>query len=52
MIAWVSLMPTTWKTVRVFKLLGKDDPDSEHWDAVADLPTEWQFLEAKAEATP
>jgi len=36
----------------VAKLLGKNDPKSEHWDAVADLLTDWQFLEAKAEAQP
>jgi hypothetical protein len=32
------------------KLGGKEDP--KHWDAVADLLTDWQFLEAKAEADP
>ena len=34
------------------KLAGKDDPKSPYWDAVADLLTDWQFLEAKAEADP
>ncbi len=34
------------------KLGGKDDPKSKYWDAVADLLTDWQFLEAKAEADP
>ena len=34
------------------KFLGKDDPKSPYWDAVADLLTDWQFLEAKAEADP
>lgn len=35
---------------RVGELLGKDDPNSPHWDAVADLFTDLHFLEAKAEA--
>ncbi len=34
------------------KLGGKDDPASPLWDAVADLLTDWQFLEAKTEANP
>jgi len=34
------------------KLGGKDDPNSPYWDKVADLLTDWQFLEAKAEADP
>jgi len=34
------------------KLGGKDDPKSTYWDAVADLLTDWEFLEAKAEADP
>jgi len=34
------------------KLKGKNDPKSIYWDAVADLLTDWQFLEAKAEADP
>jgi NACHT domain- and WD repeat-containing protein len=38
--------------LEVAKLAGKDDPHSKHWDAVADLLTDWQFLEAKAEADP
>ena len=38
--------------LEVAKLAGKDDPKSPHWDAVADLLTNWQFLEAKAEADP
>ena len=29
-----------------------NDPKSEHWDVVTDLLTDWQFLEAKAEAQP
>jgi NACHT domain- and WD repeat-containing protein len=32
------------------KLGGQDDPCSPHWNAVADLLTDWRFLEAKAEA--
>jgi hypothetical protein len=36
--------------LEVAKLAGKDDPESKYWDAVADLLTDWQFLEAKAEA--
>ncbi|WP_339743710.1 DUF4062 domain-containing protein [uncultured Rubinisphaera sp.] len=38
--------------LQVAKLSGKDDPKSPHWDKVADLFTELQFLEAKAEADP
>jgi hypothetical protein len=38
--------------LEVAKLAGKDDPKSPYWDAVADLLTDWQFLEAKAEADP
>ena len=38
--------------LEVAKLAGKDDPKSKYWDAVADLLTNWQFLEAKAEADP
>ena len=34
------------------KLGGKDDPNSRYWNLVADLLTDWQFLEAKAEADP
>jgi hypothetical protein len=34
------------------KLGGKDDPKSKYWDTVADLLTDWQFLEAKTEADP
>jgi hypothetical protein len=41
-----------WQRLEIAKLLGKDDPKSPHWDAVADLLTDWQFLEAKAEAQP
>ncbi|NOZ19837.1 MAG: DUF4062 domain-containing protein [Planctomycetes bacterium] len=41
-----------WQRLQVAILAGKDDPKSEHWDAVADLLTDWQFLEAKAEAEP
>jgi hypothetical protein len=36
--------------LEVAKLADKDDAKSPHWDAVADLLTDWQFLEAKAEA--
>jgi len=32
------------------KLGGGDDASSPYWDAVADLLTDWRFLEAKAEA--
>jgi len=38
--------------LEVAKLAGKDDARSPHWDALADLLTDWQFLEAKAEADP
>ncbi len=38
--------------LEVAKLAGKDDPKSPYWDTVADLLTDWQFLEAKAEADP
>ncbi len=38
--------------LEVAKLAGKDDPKSKYWDAVADLLTDWQFLEAKTEADP
>lgn len=38
--------------LEVAKLAGKDDPKSPHWDAIADLLTDWQFLEAKVEADP
>lgn len=38
--------------LEVAKLAGKDDPKSPYWDAVADLLTDWQFLEAKTEADP
>lgn len=34
------------------KLGGKDDPKSKYWDTVSNLLTDWQFLEAKAEADP
>src|SRR5439155_17722458 len=40
-----------WQLLQVAKLSGKDDPKSPHWDAVADLFTDLDFLEAKAEAT-
>jgi len=36
--------------IEAAKLGDKDDPKSPYWDAVADLLTDWQFLEAKAEA--
>jgi len=38
--------------LEVAKMAGKDDPKSPHWDTVADLLTDWEFLEAKAEADP
>jgi DNA polymerase III delta prime subunit len=38
--------------LEVAKLAGKDDPKSPYWNAVADLLTDWQFLEAKIEADP
>lgn len=41
-----------YQRLEVAKLLGKDDAQSPHWDAVADLLMDWQFLEAKAEAQP
>jgi len=41
-----------WQRLEAAKLAGKDDPKSPYWDAVADLLTNWQFLEAKAEADP
>jgi len=34
------------------KIGGKGDPKSPYWDTVADLFTDWQFLEAKTEADP
>jgi len=34
------------------KILGEGNPQSPYWDAVVSLLTEWQFLEAKAEADP
>jgi len=42
----------SYHRLEVAKLAGKDDPKSKYWDAVADLLTDWQFLEAKAEADP
>ena len=39
-----------YHVLEVAKLIGKDDPQANEWDAVADLLTDWQFLEAKAEA--
>lgn len=39
-----------WQLLQVAKLSGKDDPESIHWNAVADLFTDLHFLEAKAEA--
>ena len=41
-----------WQRLEAAKLLGKNNPKSPYWDAVADLLTNWQFLEAKAEAQP
>jgi len=38
--------------LEVAKLAGKHETASPYWDAVADLLTDWQFLEAKAEANP
>jgi hypothetical protein len=38
--------------LEVAKMAGKNDPNSKYWDEVADLLTNWQFLEAKAEADP
>jgi len=34
------------------KLGGKAEPSSPYWNTVADLLTDWQFFEAKAEADP
>ncbi len=39
-----------WQLLEVAKLSGQDDPKSPHWDAVADLFTDLEFLEAKTEA--
>ena len=39
-----------WQMLQVAKLSGRDDPESPHWDAIADLFTDLHFLEAKAEA--
>ena len=39
-----------WQRLEAAKRLGQDDPRSPYWDQVADLLTNWQFLEAKAEA--
>lgn len=41
-----------YHVLQVAKLVGKDDPKAKGWDAVADLLTVWQFLEAKAGAQP
>lgn len=41
-----------YQLLQVAKLSGKDDATSPHWDKVADLFTDLQFLEAKAEADP
>lgn len=38
--------------LQVAKLVGKDDPKAPEWDAVADLLTDFNFLEAKNEAAP
>jgi len=40
-----------WQLLEVAKLYGKDDPKSPHWDTVAALFTDINFLESKAEAT-
>ncbi len=34
------------------KLAGNDSTSTQYWNAVADLLTDWRFLEAKAEADP
>lgn len=39
-----------WQMLQVAKLSGKDNPQSPHWDAIAALFTDLNFLEAKAEA--
>ncbi|REK32855.1 MAG: DUF4062 domain-containing protein [Planctomycetota bacterium] len=41
-----------FQVLQVAKLSGRDNPESPHWDAVADLFTDLHFLEAKAEAQP
>jgi len=41
-----------YQLLEVAKLLGKEDANSLHWDAVADLLLNIHFLEAKAEAQP
>ena len=41
-----------WQRLQAAILAGKDDPASDYWNKVADLLTDWQFLEAKAEAQP
>ena len=41
-----------YHVLELAKLAGGDDAESPYWDAVADLFTDWQFLEAKAEAQP
>ncbi|GIW92451.1 MAG: hypothetical protein KatS3mg110_0492 [Pirellulaceae bacterium] len=41
-----------YHVLEVAKLAGRDDPKAKEWDEVADLLTDWQFLEAKAEAQP
>ena len=38
--------------LEVAKLAGGGDSQAPEWDAVVDLLTNWQFLEAKAEANP
>ena len=41
-----------YHVLRVAKLVSNDDPKSPEWDAVADLLTDRNFLEAKNEAAP
>ena len=39
-----------WQLLEVAKHFGKDDSQSPHWNAIVDLFTDLNFLEAKAEA--
>lgn len=39
-----------WQTLQVARLVGHNNPAAIQWDGVADLLTNWQFLEAKVEA--
>ena len=40
-----------WQRLETAKLAGGSDPSSPYWDAVANLLTDWRFLEAKNQAS-